>query len=202
MKESSMTSNKSISDYEARAIAADEAAEYLRSRWTEDSRERSAGEKVILLLRSEAAACRSHAVRIRARHKQSNGVVSKAASYCLNMRWTGDCVAIWNLAALPLIAFMVLGLFLKIEVLFICTTGLLMLLFLGVGLAAHAPLGRPDGLVEAALERRASDKNRSTLARMGLTPERYLATFPERMWMERVKAAHRLGVSSDGTRLL
>lgn len=194
-----MTKNTTISECEARAIAADEAAEHLISDWTGD---RAAGEHIVHLLRSEAATWRSRAVRIRAQRQDGHGVMSKAASYCLSLRWTGDCAAIWDFAALPLIAFVALGLFLKVAVMAVGATCLLMLLFLGVGLAAHGPLDRPGGIVEAALQRRSAEKNRRSLARTGLSPKRYLATIPESMWIERIKAAHRLGVSLDGRLIL
>lgn len=196
-----MAKIKTITECEARAIAADEAAEHLMSNWTDDQRERSGAARIVLLLRSEAATWRSQAVRLRARRASSNGVASRVASYCLSLRWTGDCAAIWDFAVLPLMSFTALGLLLKMPVLTFSTAGLLMLLFLGVGLSAHAPL-RPDGIVEAAMQRRTAEKERTNLARAGLTPERYLATFPEDMWIERAKAAHRLGVSFDGKRVL
>lgn len=196
-----MAKNKTITEYEARAIAADEAAEHLMSDWTDDQRERSGGKHIVLMLRSEGATYRSHASRLALR-KETVGVVRGVISYCLRLRWTGDCAAIFHLAVIPLIASMALGLLLKMPVLAFGPLAILMLLFLGVGLAAHGPFDRPDGIVEAAMQRRAAHKERTNLARAGLTPERYLATFTEGMWIERAKAAHRLGVSSDGKRIL
>lgn len=196
-----MAKIKSITECEARAIAADEAAEHLMSDWTNDQRERSGAARIVLLLRSEAATWRGHAVRLRARSASSNRVASRVASYCLGLRWVGDCAAIWDFAVLPLMGFAALGLFLKLPVLAFGAVGLLMLLFLGVGLAAHAPL-RSEGIVEAAMQRRAAYKERTNLARAGLTPEQYLATFSEDAWIERAKAADRLGVSLDGKRVL
>lgn len=197
-----MTMTTTISECEARAIAAEEAAEYLLSSWTADPRERAAGERIVILLQSEAATWRSKAVRIRERNMETSGVASRTVSYLLSFRWTGDCAAIWNIAVLPLMGFMVLGVFLKIPALAFGAAVALMLLFLGVGLAAHAPFNTPDGAFESAMQRRAAARERRTLARAGLSPERYLATIPECMLVERMKAAQRLGVTLDGRRVL
>ena len=197
-----MTKNATITACEARAIAAEEAAEHLLSPWTADPRERAAGEHIVKLLRCEAATWRSNAVRIHTQHAEGKGVGSRAASYCLGLRWAGDCAAIWHIAVLPLMLLVVLGLLTKMPVLFFGAAVLLMLLFLGLGLAAHAPLDSPDGVIEAAMRRRATALERRALARTGHTPESYLAVFPESRVAERMRAAHRLGVSSDGKRVL
>lgn len=129
-------------------------------------------------------------------------ITRAVASYCLSLRWTGDCAVIWSYAAMPLIAATAMGLLLMLPVLAIGSGLILMVLFLGVGLAAHSPLDRPDGRIEASKQRRDAEVARTTLARAGLTAEQYLATFPAEMWIERAMAAHHLGVSSDGKRIL
>lgn len=195
-----------IADCEARAIAADEAAEHLQSNWTHDSIERSAGTHILNVLRNEAASWRGRAVREHARRQKlsraDQSIAQRAASYVVHLCWAGDCVAIWNYAIWPLFAMLGSGLYLQAAPLVITAFAAIMLLFLGVGLAAHAPIGRPDGVIEAAVWRRCAAKERAALVKGGLTPQRYLNTFSEERWIERAMAAHRLGVSNDGRTVL
>jgi hypothetical protein len=129
------------------------------------------------MLRSEAASYRSLSSQL-ARRKETAGFASKVGSYCLSLRWTGDCAAVYGYAILPVIACAAMGVLLKVPVLIVGSIAILMLLFLGVGLAAHSPLDRPDGLIEAAMQRRAEEKERTSLARDGLRPNSTLRRSP------------------------
>lgn len=56
-----------IADFDARAEALDEAANHLDLHWTDDARERAAGESVGRKLRAEAARLRDRASHDRSR---------------------------------------------------------------------------------------------------------------------------------------
>jgi hypothetical protein len=99
------------------------------------------------------------------RARAASGAVARAWRYVTSLRWAGDCAAIWDFAFWPLIAAQSLGLFFNLAVLTFGSLAVLMVLFLGVGLAAHSPLSRPDGVIEAAMERWISEKLRAARAK-------------------------------------
>lgn len=92
-------------------------------------------------------------------------VARKIVAYVLSLRWAGDCAAVWDFVSLPLIAAVVLFLLFNIQALAIVALAALLLLFLGVGLAAHSPLDRPDGVVEAAMERWIAARREAAVAK-------------------------------------
>lgn len=130
--------------------------------------------------------------------KLMGGIGSKAASYALSLRWAGDCAAVWKPGAVLLLGAMLAGLLMALPALTWGAGAFLAVLVVGVGVAAYGPLNRPDGVIEVAMQRRAAEAERRVLARAGLTPEEFLAAFPESMAAERSRAAQRLGISDVG----
>lgn len=71
--------------------------------------------------------------------------------YAVRLRWAGDCAALWPYASWPLMACIGVGLYLQLVFMVWLSGGALLLLFLGVGLAAYGELDRPDGVIESVI---------------------------------------------------
>ena len=73
--------------------------------------------------------------------------------YAVRLRWAGDCAALWPYGLWPLMVCIGVGLYLQLGFMVWLSSGALLLLFLGVGLAAYGGLDRPDGVIESAISR-------------------------------------------------
>ena len=71
--------------------------------------------------------------------------------YVVRLRWAGDCAALWPYVSWLLLACIGAGLFLRLGFMVWLSSGALLLLFLGLGLAVYGEPDRPDGVIEAAI---------------------------------------------------